>query len=424
MSDTPDEQLESQLRELTTWPDATPNLWRRALAAAGSRQKKGRSAVSRVVSYRPSFRLAVGVAAAAIFIAVGIWMNQSGALPGTTLRGVGAGSAIYSYDNFEWYPQHDIAGLDTTVEQPTAGERFDFRGHPYASYGYQLPYARRGKPSETLDVRMPINTDKSPYFVDAGGDGAAPDSQGIRLGCIIASSEDAQPQAERYVIRKATVELVTDDVRAAFLKAALLISEAKGEYVQDSGITGRGEKMQANLTLRVTAERLPEVLNELRQLGEVRSEKTTGEDVTTQVVDLEARLRNEQRVEAELLHLLEKRENSPLKEILELRRTIADVRQTIEQLTAQRERLSRLVSLATVLVIIRPAGAPLPEEPGLAAHFFDAMAGAWQKGTMFLVNTFAGLVGIIIGGLIWWILLIVVIVLVRNYLHRRAVTQA
>jgi len=51
------------------------------------------------------------------------------------------------------------------------------------------------------------------------------------------------------------------------------------------------------------------------------------------------------------------------------------------------------------------------------------MGGAWQKGTMFLVNTFAGLVGIMIGGLIWWILLIVVIVLVRNYLHRRAVTQ-
>ena len=33
MTDAPDEQLESQLRDLTTWPDATPNLWRRALAA-------------------------------------------------------------------------------------------------------------------------------------------------------------------------------------------------------------------------------------------------------------------------------------------------------------------------------------------------------------------------------------------------------
>ena len=228
---------------------------------------------------------------------------------------------------------------------------------------------------------------------------------------------------ERHVIRKATIELATEDVRAVFLKAALLISEAKGEYVQDSGITGRAEKMQANLTLRVAAERLPEVLNELRQLGEVRSEKTTGEDVTTQVVDLEARLRNEQRVEAELLQLLEKREDSPLKEILELRRTIADVRQAIEQLTAQRERLSRLVSLATVLVIIRPADAPPPaepEEPGLGAYFIDALGGAWHKGTTFLVNTFAGFVSVLIGGLIWWILLIAVILLVRSYRRRTA----
>jgi hypothetical protein len=274
-----------------------------------------------------------------------------------------------------------------------------------------------------MDVRMPTDVSRGLYLLNVAGQSTAHEFVCPAPATSQTESETPLP-GERHVIRKATVELLTEDVRAAFLKAALLISEAKGEYVQDSGITGSGEKMQANLTLRVTAERLPEVLNELRQLGEVRSEKTTGEDVTTQVVDLEARLRNEQRVEAELLQLLEKREDSPLKEILELRRTIADVRQTIEQLTAQRERLSRLVSLATVLVIVRPAGAPLPEEPGLGAHFLDAMGSAWQNGTMFLVNTFAGLVGIIIGGLIWWILLIVVIVLVRNYLRRRAAATA
>ena len=50
--------------------------------------------------------------------------------------------------------------------------RFDFRGYDSLSYGYQLPYARRGKPRATLDVRMPIAADKGPYY-ESGGEGLA-----------------------------------------------------------------------------------------------------------------------------------------------------------------------------------------------------------------------------------------------------------
>jgi len=340
-------------------------------------------------------------------------MNRPGAIPGRTLRGFGAGESIYAADRFEWFPHHYYESQSADAIEQTAQE----------SLGVPIVFEQDGDGIGELARRAGGARSRGRNLLSVANESTAGEFQTPAPEGFFGPEGQAQEAAGRYVIRKATIELATEDVRAVFLKAALLISEAKGEYVQDSGITGSGEKMQANLTLRIAAERLPEVLNELRQFGEVRSEKTTGEDVTTQVVDLEARLRNEERVEAELLQLLEKREDSPLKEILELRRTIADVRQTIEQLTAQRERLSRLVSLATVLVIIRPAGAPLPKAPGLGAHFFDAMGGAWQKGTTFLVNTFAGLVGIIIGGLIWWILLIIVIVLVRNHLRRCNVTQ-
>src|SRR5262249_2016955 len=39
---------------------------------------------------------------------------------------------------------------------------------------------------------------------------------------------------DRVVVRKATIELESPDVRAAFAKAAMLVSEAGGEYVQES----------------------------------------------------------------------------------------------------------------------------------------------------------------------------------------------
>ena len=230
---------------------------------------------------------------------------------------------------------------------------------------------------------------------------------------------------DRQIIRKAMIELETVDVRAAFLKAMQLVSAAGGEYMQDSAITGQEERTQANLTLRIAAARLSEVLNELRELGIVRNERLGGEDVTAQIVDLDARLRNEQRVEQEMLDLLEKRTDAPLDEILSLRSHLSGVRQQIETLTTQQKHLARLVDLATILVIIRPpvedtSKPEQSEEQTLGAHFRESMSDSWRGGVLFLADTIAGLVSIVIGGLVWWILAIGVILLVRSRLEARS----
>ena len=194
------------------------------------------------------------------------------------------------------------------------------------------------------------------------------------------------------------------DVSSDFLKAGQLTSEAGGEFVQDSTLKGAGRQAEATLTLRVAVDRLHVVLNELRKLGKVNSENVAGEDVTTQIVDLEARLRNDRRVEEELLKLFDQRQNAPLKEILELRDKLSQVRQAIEQITAQRERLGRLVSLATILIILRPADAPQSAAPTLFNHFATSISAAFHNGLIFLTDSFAGLIALLIGGLLWWLL--------------------
>lgn len=223
------------------------------------------------------------------------------------------------------------------------------------------------------------------------------------------NAPDPSAVIQRAVIRKATLELRSADVRAAAAKAALLLNEAAGEYVQESSIQGEGERARAQLTLRIAADRLSEVLNQIRDLGEVTSESVTGQDVTAQVVDLEARLRNEQRVETELLDLLQKRENAPLADILQLRESIASVRGEIERLTAQRDHLSRMVSLGTVLLIIRGADAPGPEAGAFSflGTFGDRLAAAWHGGVRALAGSIALLVQILVGGAVWWVILAV-----------------
>ena len=68
--------------------------------------------------------------------------------------------------------EDDLRNRGTDAAGATGGEaaaqpgrnRFDFRGYPYLSYGYQVPYGRRGKPNQKLDVRMIVSADKGAYY--------------------------------------------------------------------------------------------------------------------------------------------------------------------------------------------------------------------------------------------------------------------
>lgn len=231
----------------------------------------------------------------------------------------------------------------------------------------------------------------------------------------------ASAPAIRMVIRKATIELTTLDVRTAFSKAQLLLRPEVGEFAEGSTLTGEGPTARAQLTLRVAADRLSAVLTQLRDLGKVTQENSTGDDVTTQAVDLDARLRNERRVETELLQLLESRKDAPLKEILDLRENLSRIRGEIEQLQGRRDTLGRQVSLATILVIIQAEAKPVePEKPaGASAFLTDAgksFSAAFTSGAKTLVASLAFLAELAIGGAFWWTLLGIAAIIIRRRL--------
>lgn len=62
----------------------------------------------------------------------------------------------------------NVQGTTQVAAQPGVN-RFDFRGYPYVSYGYHLPYGQKARPNENLDPRMVLVADKGPYF-QANGD--------------------------------------------------------------------------------------------------------------------------------------------------------------------------------------------------------------------------------------------------------------
>jgi hypothetical protein len=375
------DDLEKQLTDLTQWQGASPQLWRKAMRTVERR--------------RPILaRILTGAVAACVvfgFISVFAWQitqveSKSEDRPQAIFLG-------------------DLRGLARRESGPTVKDGLSAQ----TRYGYQVRYGVPGSAicpsSEGERVDLTDNPQQYWDFTAAG---------------VTASGPHTADQADRKVVRRVTIQLSTPDVRAVYLKASHLISEAKGEYVQDSALTGADNQLQANLTLRVAADRLPEVLNQLRELGKVESEQANGEDVTQQVVDNDARLRNEQRVEAELLKLFETRKDAGLDDILKLRDKLSEVRNSIERLVAERDRLSRLVNLATVLILIRPANQPVVvAQTSLRDYFTRGIAKAWNSALRLLADTVAMLLAVVVGGLIWWVLLGIAIMFIVRFWRRR-----
>jgi prepilin-type N-terminal cleavage/methylation domain-containing protein len=55
------------------------------------------------------------------------------------------------------------SGTTETASQPGV-TRFDFKGYPFESYGYQMPFGPKARPNEGCDTRMALAADKGPFF--------------------------------------------------------------------------------------------------------------------------------------------------------------------------------------------------------------------------------------------------------------------
>jgi anti-sigma factor RsiW len=153
------------------------------------------------------------------------------------------------------------------------------------------------------------------------------------------------------VIRTASLALVTKAFDAARPAIERTLREAGGFVAQMQVSDGRGNVRTLTASLRVPSAQLDATLATLRGLGQVTNESQGGEDVTTQVIDLEARLKNSRNTENRLVDVLKNR-TGRVSDVLEVEREIARVRSEIEQFEAQRKQLRDRVAYATVSVSV------------------------------------------------------------------------
>jgi len=173
--------------------------------------------------------------------------------------------------------------------------------------------------------------------------------------------------SDRMIVRTASLSLVVEDTEESLEDIESLATELEG-YISDLRTWRVNEQLAATVTLRVPAESFDEARERIKDLAiELENENVSGQDVTEEYVDLEARLHNLQVAEEELLELLASAQEThrDAESILAIYREITNVRQQIEQIQGRMQYLENASSLATLTINLTPEEVEEPVvEPG------------------------------------------------------------
>jgi len=240
---------------------------------------------------------------------------------------------------------------------------------------------------------------------DGGGAGAVADEDGAA-----GDGGGTAVDAERQVITNASATLSTEDPAEGAQQVSELVESAGGRVEErtEQTATGDDEGAYADLLVRVPADALTDLLDDLDELGEVASVSVTRSDVTGQTVDLDARISALQTSVTRLQTLLD--EAPTTEALLAAEGALSGRQEQLESLQSQRALLADQVELSTLRVHLQPPGVAPPGGPD---GFVDALGTGWNA----LAST-AGAAVVVLGVLLPWLLVAAVIAAVVLLLRR------
>lgn len=167
-----------------------------------------------------------------------------------------------------------------------------------------------------------------------------------------------QPSLE---VRTAEVSLQVPDVVRAQAVAADLAKDLGGRVESSGAASYDAGTATADVVLRVPVGKFSVAMARVRSLGRVVSESMTGEDVTAQVADTEARLRVLRAEEEQDIALLKKAKD--VEQTLLIKDRLTELRQGIEGLDAQRKVLRDQAAMSTITAHLSQMQIPAPPRP-------------------------------------------------------------
>lgn len=166
------------------------------------------------------------------------------------------------------------------------------------------------------------------------------------------SAQAATIAAERKIIRNGELTLETESPTDG-QRRITGIAESLGGFVVTSefkqNTTQTKPSQSVTVVARVPSSQFNAALDQIRSLaGKVIQEKISGQDVSEEYLDIEARLRTRKALEAQFLEIM--KQAKKVADALEVQNELAGVRTEIERLEGRRRFLENQSTLSTITI--------------------------------------------------------------------------
>lgn len=217
----------------------------------------------------------------------------------------------------------------------------------------EAPSAEADRAGQVGGVPMAVPAAPQAYGVESAPARSADALSAAPSAALRGMAKKAEAEkAPRLIAYEVVMTVEVKEFNPAKAKLLKVVEQAGGYVAQADTAETPNQPRRADLVVRVPVEKLSAVLEQIRALGRVTEEQLSSEEVSEQVVDLEARLRNARATEQRLIAVLNER-TGKVRDILEVEREIALKRQEVERMEAQRQMLMHRVELATVTVTLQ-----------------------------------------------------------------------
>lgn len=161
-------------------------------------------------------------------------------------------------------------------------------------------------------------------------------------------STTAVPRLQPQLVKTAELSIAVDSVEDGIDGVRQVAQQQQGDVLglQDATPQRDGDRHTASMKIRVPQERLEAALQALKALGSVQRQSITAEDVSDQLVDYQARLRNLKKTEETLLEIMGR--SGEVGDVLTVAQELSNVRNSIEQVTAQLNALQNRVAYSII----------------------------------------------------------------------------
>jgi uncharacterized membrane protein len=179
----------------------------------------------------------------------------------------------------------------------------------------------------------------------------------------------------RKIIYQSELRINVEDFDGIDTKLNELVNQSGG-FVSNAKIDRmQGKQRYGQWQIRVPVSKYQSFMNSVGDIGAVVSRNEDASDVTAEFYDLEARIKNKQRLEERIAGLLDQAKGE-LKRLIDVEKELARVREEIERMEGRKRYLSDVTALTTIDVYITEVKNYVPEQ---TASFSDRISNAWNS---------------------------------------------